>query len=76
MVTQLHQTTSKMSGHVTVQEKADLAHLNDRLAGYMQRMRQLSKNAGDPGYKEALAQLESEMARVRDTYEKELDRLR
>lgn len=63
-------------GHVTQQDKADMAYLNDRLAGYMQRMRQLSRNAGDPGYKEALALLEAEMAKVRDTYERELDRLR
>ena len=65
-----------MASHVSAQDKAELQHLNERLANYMQRVRNITRQQGDPGYKEALRQLEDEVTRMRDTYEKELDKLR
>ena len=62
------------------EEKRHMQSLNDKLAGYIQRMRDAAAKSGgnvDPAaYHESIRVMEAEIAKLKNTYDSELDRLR
>ena len=60
-------------------ERRDMQGLNDRLASFLNRLRQLQANAGQmdtSAYHAAIKSLEDEIGKLKAMYEAELDRLR
>lgn len=61
------------------EERRDMQGLNDRLASFLNRLRQMQANAGQmdtSAYHAAIKNLEDEIAKLKSMYDAELDRLR